>query len=512
MLGSPGRYRIKCRQKRVSQRLKYKENYQLIIENQNELIVKADLEGRLLFVSQTYCDTFQKTREELIGQKYMPLVHPEDREITAKALEALFHPPYTCYVEQRALTKNGWRWFAWSDKAVLDKDNNVVAIIGVGRDITNRKIAEERLRQYQDCLEDLVRERTKRLEEEINERKRAEERFAKAFHANPNPMGICRFSDGIMVDVNEAFLKHSGYEKSELLQKSALKLNIWVDRHQFARILQTLKTKGRVENEEVLLRNKAGEIRTIIYSAERISISGENFVLFSVTDITERKQKELVMRRLERLSLIGSMAAGIAHEIRNPMTTVRGFLQLNMSKLASERDKEIYRLMIAELDRANEIITNFLALGKDCSLPKQTKNLNQVIMELYPLIQADALNSHMNISLDLGDIAEININENEIKQLILNLVRNGLEAMDQPGEVKIITYMKNNQVILAVRDQGKGIKKEMLYMLGTAFFTTKAEGTGLGLATCYSIADRHNTTIEVTSDEQGTTFYVLFPL
>ena len=509
---NPGRYKMNCRIKKISQRLKYKENYQLLIENQNELIVKVDLDGRLLFVSQTYCETFQRTKEELIGNKYMPLVHPDDREMTAKAMEALYQPPYTCYVEQRALTNNGWRWFAWSDKAVLDKDNNIVAIIAAGRDITDRKLAEERLQQYQDCLEDLVRQRTKRLEEEINERKRAEERFSKAFHANPNPMGICQLSDGLLVDVNEAFLKHSGYEKSELLQKTTMELNIWVDIEQWARIIQTLNTKGRVENEEVLLRNKAGELRTIIYSAELISLSGESFMLFSITDITERKRRQQGIRRLERLGLIGSMAAGIAHEIRNPMTTVRGFLQLNMSKLASEKDKEIYQLMITELDRANKIITNFLALSKDCTLPKQYKNLNQVIREIYPLIQADALNCQMNVGLDLGDIVEININENEIRQLILNLVRNGLDSMNPQGEVKIITYMENNQVILAVRDQGKGIEQELLHMLGTPFFTTKAEGSGLGLATCYSIADRHNATIELTSDGRGTTFYVQFPI
>lgn len=100
------------------------------------------------------------TEEELLGNTFMPLVHPEDREATVKAMESLYQPPYTCYVEQRALTKNGWRWFGWSDKAVLNRNNNIVTIIGVGRDITDRKNAEERLKQNQDHLEDMVRERT----------------------------------------------------------------------------------------------------------------------------------------------------------------------------------------------------------------------------------------------------------------------------------------------------------------------------------------------------------------
>lgn len=509
-----GRYRKRPRIKnqRLSERPKYKENYQLLIENQNEIIVKADLAGRLLFVSQTYCKTFAKTEEELLGSKYMPLVHPEDRATTEKAMEALYQAPYSCYVEQRALTKDGWRWFGWSDKAVLDKNNNVVAIIAVGRDITDKKHAEDSLQQYKDRLEEMVRERTIRLEEEINERKKAEERFSRAFYANPNPMGICRLSDGLLVDMNEAYSKLTGHEINELLQKAPMELNIWVDNEQYARIVQTLKNNGKVENQEILLRNKLGEIRTGLYSAELITLSGERAVLFSVTDITERKRMELNIRRLERLGLIGSMAAGIAHEIRNPMTTVRGLLQMNISKQDKEKDKEIYKLMIAELDRANKIITDFLALSKDRKLPKQSKDLNQIIRKIYPLIQADALNRNMNVCLDLNDIVDIYVNEYEIRQLILNLVRNGLDSMDPKGKLKIITFAKNGHVILAIQDQGTGIKKELVHMLGTPFFTTKDDGTGLGLATCYSIADSHNASIDMTSDINGTTFYVQFPI
>ncbi|NOY57767.1 MAG: PAS domain S-box protein, partial [Calditrichaeota bacterium] len=119
--------------------------YQLIVENQIDLVVKVDLEGKYLFVSPSYCEAFGKTKEELLRNTFWPLIHKDDLEITEKAMRDLYKPPYKCYVEQRAKTVWGWRWFGWADKSVLDENNNVVAIIGVGRDITAQKIAEQAL-------------------------------------------------------------------------------------------------------------------------------------------------------------------------------------------------------------------------------------------------------------------------------------------------------------------------------------------------------------------------------
>ena len=125
--------------------IKREEKYRLLVENQTDLVVRTDTEGRLLFVSPSYCETFGKTEDELVGQKFMPLVHEDDRETTTKEMEKLYRPPHTCHVEQRVLTKDGWRWLAWADKAVLDEEKRVIAIVGVGRDITNRIQAKEQI-------------------------------------------------------------------------------------------------------------------------------------------------------------------------------------------------------------------------------------------------------------------------------------------------------------------------------------------------------------------------------
>ena len=115
------------------------ENYRLLIETQRDLVVKVDTEGRFLFVSPSYCELFGKTEAELLHRTFIPLIHEDDREATMKAMQRLYSPPHLAYVEQRAMTRDGWRWLAWQDTAILDQEGNVTAIVGVGRDITDQK-------------------------------------------------------------------------------------------------------------------------------------------------------------------------------------------------------------------------------------------------------------------------------------------------------------------------------------------------------------------------------------
>lgn len=131
---------------------KSEEKYRILVENQTDLIVKVDLHGQFSFVSPSYCKTFGKDEKELLGRKFMPLVHEDDRESTAREMKKLFSPPHTAYIEQRAMTVEGWKWLAWADTAVLDSEGNVTDIIGNGRDITEQKKAEEERKKLQQQL------------------------------------------------------------------------------------------------------------------------------------------------------------------------------------------------------------------------------------------------------------------------------------------------------------------------------------------------------------------------
>lgn len=226
--------------------------------------------------------------------------------------------------------------------------------------------------------------------------------------------------------------------------------------------------------------------------------------------VAERIKIANDMARLERLNLMGEMAAGIAHEIRNPMTTVRGFLQMLGSRKENQEQKEYFDLMLDELDRANGIISEYLSLARNKKVDFQLKNINEIVQALYPLVLADAMNADKEVEVNLTEVPELDLDEKEIRQLILNLSRNGLEAMPPGKGLVIETYPDGKEVVLAIRDQGTGIPSHLIDKLGTPFFTTKENGTGLGLAVSYSIVAHHNATIKVESGPSGTTFYVLF--
>ncbi|CQR70812.1 Sporulation kinase E [Sporomusa ovata DSM 2662] len=217
------------------------------------------------------------------------------------------------------------------------------------------------------------------------------------------------------------------------------------------------------------------------------------------------------MARLDRLNIIGEMAASIGHEVRNPLTTVRGFLQYIGNKPNFESYKSHFLLMIEELDRANAIISDFLSLAKNKAMNFKEGQLNTIIREVTPLLEADALRYNCQLELDLQDIPLLRLDENSLRQLILNIVRNGIEAMPQGGKLTISTSSFASTVLLTFRDEGGGIPAEVIDKLGTPFFTTKDNGVGLGLAVCYRIVERHNATMMIENmPEGGAKFTITF--
>jgi len=250
-----------------------------------------------------------------------------------------------------------------------------------------------------------------------------------------------------------------------------------------------------VEQKCVPIYNKANQIQAI----EGI-----------IRDITARKQLEQNASWYDRMNMVGYMAATVAHEIRNPMTTVHGYLQLMKRKEKYQGDKDIFQLMIGELDRANTIIREYLSLSRQRVANLKTCSLNNIIETLFPLIQADAISSKVHVQLDLASIPELLLDEYEIRQLLLNFVRNGIEAMPKGGSLIIRSFQDDSHVVLSISDQGPGIPAQVLEKLGTPFTTTKDTGTGLGLPLCYQIAHRHHAEIDVATNNQGTTFFINF--
>lgn len=226
----------------------------------------------------------------------------------------------------------------------------------------------------------------------------------------------------------------------------------------------------------------------------------------------EKQKMEITLNRLDRLRLVGEMAASIGHEIRNPLTTVRGFLQLFQSRKEYAGCSESFELVIQELDRANSIISEFLALAKNKRVDLKRTNLKALIMKIGPLIQAIAIKEDQQLQFELKSEFDIWADENEIKQLVLNLAKNAIEATPKGGDVRIGMHQENNQGVLVIQDSGSGIPPEVYERLGAPFLTTKAGGTGLGLPICFSIADRHKAVIQVETNPRGTVFSIRFDI
>jgi PAS domain S-box-containing protein len=458
-----------------------------IADNMLDIISQTDIEGVYQYVSPSHKDVLGYELNCLLGKPVFEFVHPDDLETVLIAAKRGRETKTPGKLEYRYRHANGhYLWLETIGNLLFDHNGQITGAIFCGRDITERKRTEEKLRL-------------------------SEERFFKIFNASPSLMAITTFTEGRFIDVNERFLQVMGYRREELIGRTSTGISIWGNPER-AEMIKILHDKGMINNLECVFRKKSGEVYTGLYSAEIVDFNGEQFILSVINDITERKRLEEEMARLERLNLIGEMAAGIGHEIRNPMTTVRGFLQLLGGKKECAQFNRYYELMIEELDRANSIITEFLSLAKKKTLSKKAQNLNPIVGALLPLIQADATRAEKYVKTTLGDTPDLLLDEKEIRQLILNLVRNGLEAMSPGGYINIRTYLNGQNVVLAVDDQGKGIDPEVLEKIGTPFFTTKDSGTGLGLAVCYSIAARHEATIEVETSPRGSTFYINFKL
>ncbi len=443
--------------------------------------------GHWFKVNAAFCQIVGYSEQELINLNIKDITHPDDFKKCQELMQQILEGNIDSFqIEKRYLHKSGHEiWVHVGVSQVQGPLNQPLYFIVHVQDITKRKQAERNLRL-------------------------SEERFSKAFHSSPNMMFISSIKNGVLYEVNKSFEKVTGYTREEVIGKSILELNICQKSDALRLYHELINKNNSVRNFEAELRDKNGNIRYTLVSAEIIELNGSKCILGVVSDLTEMKLYERKMARLERLNIIGEMAASISHEVRNPLTTVRGFLQILAMKKDCQQYHSYYQLMLEELDRANDIITEFLSIGRIKASELVMQNLNSIVKNLTPLIKADALNTNKKVEIYLGDVCDLPLDGKEIRQVILNLARNGLEAMKPGGKLTIKTYMENDEVVLEVKDQGKGMSLEVQQKLGTPFFTTKEQGTGLGLATCYSIAERHNARITYQTGSTGTTFYVRF--
>lgn len=242
----------------------------------------------------------------------------------------------------------------------------------------------------------------------------------------------------------------------------------------------------------------------------------DHLILYVANDITQRLKEEEYIRKSEKLNVLGELAAGVAHEIRNPLTSLKGFIHLIKSD-DTEADKRNFYLdiMSKEIDRISEVINELLLLAKPQADVFEKTDILKVLKDVKVLLDTTAIMRNIEIHIESQeDLPKIEVIANQVKQVFINIIKNAIEAMTNGGKVHIIVKaMGDSKVNIQIIDNGIGISKDRLPKLGEPFFTTKEKGTGLGLTVCHRIVRRHHGEIHFESElGKGTTVNIILPI
>ncbi|WP_053366614.1 ATP-binding protein [Bacillus sp. FJAT-27245] len=314
--------------------------------------------------------------------------------------------------------------------------------------------------------------------------------------------------------VNEAAVKMMRAKSKQQL----IGMNIFerLDPDYIERVRERIRLAEQEQKPLAIMEYKVKRLdgESFFFEASSLAIiyGGKDCQLTLGKDITNRKKEtDRLLQKSEKLALLGQMAAGIAHEIRNPLTSIKGFIQL----FKAENDKkEYYDIVLSELDRINSIVSEFLLLAKPTATVFREGNLVQILQDVVTLINTQTAMNNVQITTAVGpNIPPIICEENQLKQVFINLLKNSIEAMPDGGNIYIsIQKSKPEEVSVKIVDEGVGIPEERMKTIGEPFYTTKEKGTGLGLMTCFKIIESHNGKLIFSSEVGiGTSIVIVLP-
>lgn len=453
----------------------------LFLDNTADGIAIVDMEGRFIRVNRMYTEIFGYTEEDVIG-KSCPDESIPDR------LKGIIVEVKKGNSIHNMITQSIHKSGAIIDVAVSyspfrNIDGEIIAVIGVYRDITERINIERELA------------RTRELYRLIAE--------------NTTDLIMVVTNDKEIVYASPSYEKAIGMAPEEMIGKSFMDFVCPEEKEFNERIFQQLlHTK-----EPLIFQHKLELPEGELFAEYNISpiFNEKNEIESFVSvgrNITERVKNDEVMRNLDRLSIIGQLAAGVAHEIRNPLTSLKGFSKL-LKDLTDKEKQEYYLSIITnELDRIDMIVNEFMSLAKPQAIQFQPVNLLSIIESTVNILHPQAILHNVEIKNHFrkNDI-EILCSRNQLKQVFVNFLKNAIEAMPNGGQVHIrVKKIKGGGVQICITDEGVGIDAELMHYLGTPFYTTKDKGIGLGLTVSNKIIQEHGGTMKIDSQiGQGTT-------
>ena len=479
------------------------ERYHHLFENLNDAALLADAEtGQVLETNQQGEILLGMSRKEIIGMHQSDL-HPPDKAEEYKRRFA------THVAKGRAADYEG---------EVIRKDGTIVPvhigaspltiqgrhlILGLFHDITERKRAEETLRQ-------------------------SEQKYKNLFELAPYAIATVD-KKGVVTSCNTAVLSSTGYSKDEIVGKHFFKLQFLrvSDIPMYMKIFNSL-LKGNVPKPfEVNYRTKDGASRWVQVHVGLLEVDGsKEGAQVAFEDITERKraeaeekwlQQELYLSR--RLASIGELAAGVAHEINNPLTGILGFSQRLLGKSSDEEFSHDLQIINSEAQRAAKVVQNLLTFARRREPKKEYSNINDILQKALELRAYELKTSNIEVVTDLTpSLPEIMVDFQQIQEVFLNIILNAEQVMNEThggGKLIIKTRQTKDHIRISFTDDGPGIPPEYLDNVFDPFFTTRAEkgGTGLGLSACHGIVTEHGGRICAKSKPgKGATFFVELPL
>lgn len=452
-----------------------------LFDQSMEGIIFWNQDGIIFRVNQSACKIFESTREDMIGSDIWKYIYMNNHYF--KRMLATF--------ERDGQVR---------DDIFYKMPNNQIKLL----DLTAKKYKGE---GYNVTIFRNVTERWE-IEKEL---RKSEEKFRNIFEGSLD--GLLLWNKEGFTDINESGMAILETSKEKLLSLSVEDfIETIPEKASYLNAHLEELYKQDVYSTIVPLESDDGSIKHIEFITRRNLYSNLNLSIFR--DISKNLEMQEQIRKSDTLHVVGELAAGIAHEIRNPMTALKGFIQL-LEDLVKEDFSTYFHIITSEIQRIETIITEFLVLAKPQALQYLEQDVQIIMKETLELLTAEALLNNVRFETDFED-EECNIfcEGNQLKQVFINIIKNALEVMPDGGTIRIkSSQVTEKYVCISIIDQGNGISKEKLKKLGEPFYTTKERGTGLGLMVSYKIIEEHNGYIEVESEvDKGTSFYIYLPM
>ncbi|MGM0902287.1 MAG: PAS domain S-box protein [Bacillota bacterium] len=464
-----------------------------LINSMVDVVIFKDGEGRWIEANQFGLNLFQLEGVNYRGKKDSELA--EYTEFFGDALRG-------CEVTDEETWKNGIvtrveevitnpdgtvKTFDTIKVPLFHPDGSRRGFVVIGRDITERK-------------------QVKMLLEE------SEQRYKSLFDYNPDIVYMIDLN-GVIANLNPQFQSITGFSPEETIGRRLEHLVKKRHKEEILKAHSSVIANHKSEMFELNVKHRNGKNITLNCTSVPMVINGKIAGIIGYgKDVTQIRETEKRLRRTEKLSVVGELSASVAHEIRNPLTSLKGFVQL--LKMEDEKHHLYYKIMLDELDRINHIVGELLLLAKPQKVLYKKVDIQNILSDVVSLLKTEA--SLYNIEIDLTsseDQMKIECEPNQLKQLFINIIKNAIDASSQGDVVTISLDQVGENISIIIKDNGCGISNERLKRLGEPFYSSKEKGTGLGLTVSFNIVQSHNGKILFTSEQdKGTVVQIDLPI